>query len=95
MLKSIPGLPAGVIGYSAIGKVTAEDYTRVMIPAIEAALAKGKVRFLYEIGPEFQGFEMGAMMDDAAFGIRHFFDFERVALVSETPRCARWCRASA
>ncbi len=84
MLRPIFDLPPGVIGYAAVGKITAEDYTKVLIPEMEAKIAEGgKLRFLYVLGPEFEGFEIGAMVDDAAFGFRHFFDFERIAFVSD------------
>ncbi len=86
MFRPIFDLPPGVIGYSAVGKVTADDYGKVLIPEIEAKIAEGgKLRFLYVAGPEFEGFEMGAMVDDAAFGFRHFFDFEKIAFVSDDP----------
>ena len=84
MLRPIFNLPQGVIGYSAVGKVSADDYSKVMIPEIEARVAEsGKLRFLYVLGPEFEGFEVGAMLGDATFGFRHFFDFEKIAVVSD------------
>jgi hypothetical protein len=84
MFRAIPNLPAGVVGYAAVGKITADDYNKVLIPEIEARLAKGgKLRFLYVLGPDFDGYEMGAMVDDTTFGFRHFFDFEKIAFVSD------------
>ena len=86
MFRPIFNLPPGVIGYSAVGKVTADDYGKVLIPELEAKIAEGgKLRFLYVLGPDFEGFEVGAMLDDATFGFRHFFDFERIAFVSDHP----------
>ena len=35
MLKIIEGLPANVLGVTAEGKITGEDYSTVLIPAIE------------------------------------------------------------
>lgn len=49
MLTLIPDLPASVVGVEAHGKVTAEDYREVLIPAVEAAEAASsdrKVRVL-------------------------------------------------
>lgn len=84
MFRPIFDLPKGVIGYSAVGMVTADDYGKVLIPEMEAKIAEGgKLRFLYVLGPEFEGFEIGAMVDDATFGFRHFFDFEKIAFVSD------------
>jgi len=86
MFRPIFDLPAGVIGFSAVGKLSGDDYTKVLIPEIEAKLAEGgKLRFLLLAGPDFEGWELGAAMDDAFFGMRHFFDFERIAFVSDDP----------
>ena len=84
MLRPIFDLPSGVIGYSAVGKITADDYGKVLIPELEAKIKEGgKLRFLYVLGPEFEGFEIGAMVDDTTFGFRHFLDFEKIAFVSD------------
>ncbi len=84
MLRPMFNLPPGVIGYAAVGKISADDYGKVLVPELEARIKEGgKLRFLYLLGPEFEGFEMGAMVDDATFGFRHFFDFEKIALVSD------------
>lgn len=84
MFRPVFDLPAGVIGYSAVGKITADDYTKVLIPEIEAKIKEGgKVRFLYVAGPEFEGYDIGAMVGDTTFGFRHFFDFEKIAFVSD------------
>ncbi len=84
MLRPVFNLPQGVIGYSAVGKITADDYSKALIPEIEARIAEsGKLRFLYVLGPEFEGFEVGAMLGDTTFGFRHFFDFEKIAVVSD------------
>ena len=86
MFRPIFELPAGVIGYSAVGKISHDDYNKVLIPEIEAKIAEGgKLRFLFLAGPEFEGYEVGAMVDDTTFGFRHFFDFEKVAFVSDNP----------
>ena len=69
MFRPIFNLPPGVIGYSAVGKITGDDYGKVLIPELEARIAEGgKLRFLYLLGPEFEGFEISAMAGDATFG---------------------------
>jgi SpoIIAA-like len=84
MLTKMDGLPSGVIGFSAEGTVTDEDYKAVLIPAAEDALkAGGKIRLLYVLGPEFKTYAPGAMWDDTLFGARHYFDFERIACVTD------------
>ena len=55
MFTLIEDLPQDVVGVEADGKVTAEDYERVLVPAVDAAKVKagdGGVRLLYVLGHE-------------------------------------------
>ena len=87
MIEQLDGMPPGVLGFRAEGDVEAEDYREVLRPAIDAAIEeRGKVRLLYELGPGFDEYEGGAMLEDAKLGAAHPFSFERCALVTD----ARW-----
>ena len=91
MLTLIPDLPATVVGVEAHGKVTAEDYVKVLIPAVEAAEAASsdrKVRVLYVLGPEFPQFTAGAVWEDTKLGLGRLRHWERIAVVGD----AVWVR---
>jgi SpoIIAA-like len=91
MIEKIPGLPDNVLGFTAKGNVTADDYESVIIPAVEALFARQpKVRFLYHLGKDLAGFEAAAMWDDAKLGFKHFSGWERMAVVSDID----WIRAA-
>jgi len=84
MIELIPGLPDDVLGLEARGEVTGEDYERVVIPAVHERLeGGGKLRLLYVLGPEFDGFTAAAMWDDAKVGMEHPFSWERIAAVTD------------
>jgi hypothetical protein len=92
MIEQIEGLPPGTLGFRASGQVTAADYERVLVPDIEAAfVVHRKLRLLYHLGPDFTGFDPGAMWDDAMLGFRHFSGWDRVALVTDV----QWLRIAA
>jgi hypothetical protein len=77
-------MPAGVVGIRATGEVTADDYRRVLIPALDAAAADGgKIRLVYELGEAFGGFAAGGMWQDLRLGLSHFDAFERIALLTD------------
>ena len=82
MFKLIEDLPPGVLGIEATGKVTHEDYQNILIPRAEAMIAKGPVKLLYVAGKDFEGYELEALWDDSAFGVKHWHDFTRVAVVA-------------
>lgn len=90
MITLMPELPSGVVGLVASGKVTAEDYESIVIPAIERALkTHDKIHLIYQIGPEWTGFTSGAMWDDAKVGLSHMAAWEKVAVVTDVD----WIRA--
>ena len=84
MIERISGLPENVLGFTAKGVVTANDYESVIIPAVEEMFSRQeKLRFLYHIGEEAEGFEAAAMWDDTKLGLKHFTSWDRIAIVSD------------
>jgi hypothetical protein len=90
MFTLMPGLPPDVLGVEASGKVTHEDYQRCLIPRAEAMMLKGPIKMIYVLAQEFAGYELGALWDDTAFGIRHWRHFSHVAIVGDQ----NWLRAA-
>lgn len=90
-MRLITELPSNVVGLVASGHVTAEDYESVAIPAVETALkAHGRIRMLYQVPADFDGFAPGAVWDDVKMGMGHFTAWERIAVVSDVD----WIRGS-
>jgi hypothetical protein len=84
-------LPPHVIGFEGVGKITVHDYESVITPEINRAAGEsGKLHVLCYLGPEFSGFSVGALFNDAALGVFHMKAYEKVALVSDVG----WIRAS-
>jgi SpoIIAA-like len=87
MLTLIPDLPPTVVGVEAHGKVTADDYEQVLVPAVEAAhkaSESGKVRLLYVLGHEFPDYTAGAAWQDTKLGLGHLRTWERIAVVGDS-----------
>ncbi|TAK89923.1 MAG: STAS/SEC14 domain-containing protein [Burkholderiaceae bacterium] len=84
MMTPIRDLPENVLGVHASGTVTADDYTAVLIPSVEATLKQqDHIRLLYELGNDFSGFSPGAMWMDTRMGLAHWSAWEKVAVVSD------------
>jgi hypothetical protein len=64
MIRAIEDMPAGTIGFDAVGKVTEDDYRETLVPAVRAALERGDVRLLYVLGKEFDAYSAGAVWAD-------------------------------
>jgi len=82
MITELSGLPPGVIGFEATGKLRAEDYRDVVLPALERAAAGGEVRFVVVLS-EFQGMSGGALWQDLKVGVEHFRAWKRIAVVTD------------
>ncbi len=83
MMQVIEGLPPDVLGIETSGKVTHEDYRDVLIPVAEALMKQGPIKMLYVLGADFSAYEPAALWDDGVFGVRHWHDFRRVAVVAD------------
>ncbi len=84
MLEILGDLPDHVLGIRASGSVSAEDYERVLVPALETKLTRHpRVRLLYHLSEDFDGYTGGAAWEDAKVGMRHFTAFERIAVVTD------------
>ncbi len=90
MLERMEGLPAGIDGLTARGKVSKQDYERVFAQLIaEARQAGRRIRLVYHFGPAFDGFTPGGAWEDAKRGLRSMHLFEGCAIVSDIP----WIRS--
>jgi hypothetical protein len=84
MITLIGGFPDDVVAVRADGQVTAQDYDKVLIPAVEDALARNKkLKIYYEIGPGFTGMDLGAMFEDMRVGFGHLGQWARIAVVTD------------
>jgi len=91
LLEKIPDLPNTVLGFKASGELTGDDYQKVLVPAIEAALqSQEKLRLLYVLGDEVTGFSAGAAWEDTKVGIAHVTKWEKIAVVTDK----EWLRHS-
>lgn len=74
-----------VLVLNLTGKLVKEDYAQFTPEVEQAVQAHGKVRILVRIH-NFHGWKMSAVWEDTKFGLHHFRDIERLALVGES----RW-----
>ena len=84
MLRRIPDMPTGTIGFEAVGEVEDDDWENTVEPVLRATIAEGrKVRLLYLLGAQAREVELDAMKADTGFRARHASSFDRVAVVSD------------
>jgi SpoIIAA-like len=82
MINILDDMPVGVIGFEASGKLEADDYRKVVLPALVTAAESGEVRFLI-VMRDFQGLSGGALWQDLKVGVEHLRAWKRIALVTD------------
>ncbi len=91
MIEILKDLPEGIYGVRAIGTISKEDYEKVLVPLFDEARREGRhIRFLYQLGPQFEGFTPGAAWEDAKIGLHSLRLFDGCAVVTD----AGWIRES-
>lgn len=84
MLTKINSLPVDVLGIRAEGEVTENDMKTVLLPALdELAERSGKLNYLLVLDNGVQDFTVAAWWQNMLAGLRHFTDWNRIAVVSD------------
>lgn len=88
-LKQIPD--TNILIITAKGEITDDDYEDQIVPAVENVLENHeKLRFLYVLGEEYDGFEGDAMWEDTKIGMKHLTHYEKIGVVTDE----KWIRRS-
>ena len=82
MIEKLKKSSGKVIGFILNGWLHDEDY-KTFVPQVESVLAQeGKARLLVHFY-QFQGWDLHAAWDDMKFGMEHYGDIERIAMVGD------------
>lgn len=83
MLTFLDTISSGnVVGVKVEGKLSHADYQRLIATFEEVFRQHGKVSVFFEL-EDCQGWEIGAVWDQLAFGLKHHGDFDRCAVIGE------------
>lgn len=95
MVERMEDVPPGVIGLRASGKLTKQDYTQVLEPALNEAMDSGQARVLFVL-TDFDGLEAGAVPEDIKTGLgvelTNRKNWKRLALVTDVEWVAKAMR---
>ena len=69
MIERLEGMPDGVVGLRGSGKLTKQDYTDVLEPALKEATGSREARVVFLL-ESFDGLEAGALLEDLKTGLR-------------------------
>jgi hypothetical protein len=97
MITTLSPMPEGTLGFRASGRITAEDYTTVLEPALRSAVEAGQpIRLLFQLADDVD-YSTGAAWQDlktgATLGLPHLSAWERTAIVSDADWVQRMSQA--
>ena len=88
MIETLETESPKIVGVKLSGKLHDEDYKR-FVPTVESILsAEGKVRLFVQF-EDFHGWDLHAIWDDTKFALRHYSDFDRIAMLGNR-RWEKW-----
>ncbi|HEY0815181.1 MAG TPA: STAS/SEC14 domain-containing protein [Pseudonocardia sp.] len=80
----MPDMPAGTVGFEAIGKVEDDDFEDTVEPVLRREIAAGQpIRLLYLLGAELREYQGDTLAEEMKFAARHPTSYQRVAVVSD------------
>ena len=82
MIERLQNGSGKVIGFLVSDKLHDEDY-KVFVPEVEEVIAREGTARLFLQMRDFHGWDLHAAWDDMKFGVKHYGDLERMALVGE------------
>jgi len=86
VIERIDEMPVGTIGLRASGKLSRDDYRRVLEPALREGIDAGELRLLFVL-TDFDGLEPAAVPEDVKTGLSAWFGhhsaWKRFALVTD------------
>ncbi len=98
MIERIDGMPDGTVGLRSRGKLSREDYTEVLEPALREGIDSGELRLLFVL-ESLDGLEPGAWIEDVETGLGLGFGsrsaWRRFALVTDVEWVAKAMRVFA
>jgi hypothetical protein len=86
MIDAIGGLPPGVLGFKASGKISGDEYQEMMKPIYELLEKGGPVNLLFVVDDDFSGLDLEALWQDmkaaGSVGLKHRGAWRRMALLT-------------
>ena len=85
MIEKLKDVPNTIAAFRAVGEITKEDFTNLVIPEVEALVQRtDKLNYLLLLDTELKEFSAGAWLQDALLSIKNITKWNRAAIVSDS-----------
>jgi hypothetical protein len=84
MITKIEDVPHYVAAFKATGKVDKNDYDNILVPELERKSKEhGHLHMLMHLETPVKNFTLGAWLEDAWMGLKHFRGWRKIAIVTD------------
>ena len=87
MIETLGSLPVGVLGFKGSGKISRDEYQKMMEPIYDSLERGGPVNLLFVVADDFSGLDAGALWEDmkagGSVGLKHRSAWRRMAVVTD------------
>lgn len=84
MIYTIENLPANMVGFKAIGNITENDFSKIVIPTVKVLIDKtDKLNYLLVLDTSIKNFSKEAWFENAMMGMKNLTKWNRAAIVSD------------
>jgi hypothetical protein len=89
MITEIKNLPSNMVGFTASGEITEDDFNNVVLPRVKQTVeSNNEINYMLVLDTSIKNFTAGAWMKDAAMGFKHLFKWNRAAIVTDVEAIA-------
>jgi hypothetical protein len=82
-----------IVIIEAKGKITKQDYIETLAPFLNKIKDEDKqIKLLFHAGSDFDGYSIGAALEDFKLSIHHFHTFEKCAIVTDISWIRNSCK---
>lgn len=91
MISVMKGLPENVVGFTASGEVTTDDFRNVLRPEVERFMQEhSDLNYVLEMNAVLKNFSAGAWFQDAMLGIKYLTKWNRSAIITDDDNISRF-----
>jgi len=85
MIEILKDMPNNVAGFKALGEVTREHFTKVVLPVVDEVVKRtGELNYLMILDTPLKNWTAGAWLEDLWLGIKELTKWNRVAIVTDS-----------
>ena len=91
MIEIIQGLPRDVAAFNATGKITADDYNKIINPLVKQIKQQsGKIKYVLVLNTSLSHYSAGAWLSDGWLGLKYFTCWSKIAIVANQERIVKF-----